>query len=104
SLISCFRYCSLPPLYLLVSLLSLTRRAPRSTLFPYTTLFRSKLTIVFSTSVSRSECRDRFCRNRSISEFNCSVDDRFEHFVPKGLNESTDDFFRMQCPGIDHGC
>src|SRR5690606_41932805 len=33
--------CSMPPLYLCSVFLSLLRRPPRSTLFPYTTLFRS---------------------------------------------------------------
>src|SRR5258708_16075210 len=32
------------------------RRPPRSTLFPYTTLFRSALQLVYFMSVSRSDC------------------------------------------------
>src|SRR5690606_41168861 len=45
------RYAALPPLSAVLSLFFLIiRRPPRSTLFPYTTLFRSRLAAIISRS------------------------------------------------------
>src|SRR5207249_9956886 len=59
-------YFSLSPLYFLLFFFLLLPRPPRSTLFPYTTLFRSPVSR--SGSRSRSRCpgrRDRGCRASS---------------------------------------
>src|SRR5204863_9513210 len=74
------RAISSPSLYLLLFFFLMIRRPPRSTLFPYTTLFRSSTTVVrcvFSTKCSRSNCSNhrspaQLLRDRKSTRLNSS--------------------------------